>query len=63
MKDSETQTFDKKENTRASASKNTDGEKLTAKEKRLDQRRRIEELQEEKKLKAFTHDDEYYFND
>lgn len=35
--------------------------KQTIKEKRLDQRRKIEELMEEKRLKFYTENYDYYF--
>jgi hypothetical protein len=38
-----------------------DNGKLTIKEKRLDLRRKIEERMEEKRLKYYTEDYDYYF--
>lgn len=35
--------------------------KLSIKERRLDQRRKIEELMEEKRLKQYTENYDYYF--
>lgn len=60
MKDSEHETFNTKEKLDTD---NPSKEKLTAKEKRLNQRRRIEEMLEEKKLKAYMNEDDYYFSD
>ena len=37
--------------------------KLSIKEKRLDQRRKIEELMEEKRLKQYTEHYDYYFSE
>ena len=37
--------------------------KLTIKEKRLDQRRKIEELMEEKRIKQYTENFDYYFTE
>ena len=54
------------ENTVATSKKNTGSAKegvtkLSAKEKRLDQRRKIEELMENKRLRQYTENYDYYF--